>query len=110
MATKLSKEKVKEILQNAPKGTTPKGILAGLKAKGYELEGYPTTSIPKQEGTTGLLGVGKGVLKGAGSTIVGAGQLLEKFLPGEMIATDEQFATAKEKLRPKSTAEKIGFT
>lgn len=36
----ISKDKVKEILSKAPQGTTPDGIIAGLRAKGYSLEGY----------------------------------------------------------------------
>ena len=36
----LSKDKVKEILAGAPEGTTPEGIVAGLRQQGHVLEGY----------------------------------------------------------------------
>lgn len=36
----LTKDKVREILKNAPPGTTPVGIISGLRERGYELEGY----------------------------------------------------------------------
>ena len=39
MAT-LSKDKVKEIIEGAPEGTTPAGIVAGLRQEGHQLEGY----------------------------------------------------------------------
>ena len=61
------------------------------------------------EGAKGIKGFGVGALKGVGSTAVGAGQLLEKILPGDFLAKPETFEKAREKLKPKGTAEKIGF-
>ena len=72
-----------------------------------DLEKYKLKSEP--EGAKGIKGFGVGALKGAGSTIVGAGQLFEKVLPGDFIASKEQFGKVREKLAPKGTAEKIGF-
>jgi SepF-like predicted cell division protein (DUF552 family) len=48
----LSKDRVKEIIQKAPPGTSPAGIIAGLRQKGYQMEGYPTqepTQTPEQQ-------------------------------------------------------------
>lgn len=42
MAT-LSKQQVKDIIQNAPQGTKPEDIITVLKEKGYDLEGMPVT-------------------------------------------------------------------
>ena len=36
----ITKDKMREIIQNAPEGTSPAGIVASLRAKGFELEGY----------------------------------------------------------------------
>lgn len=36
----LSKDKVKEIIQNAPPGTSPEGIVATLRNQGHTLEGF----------------------------------------------------------------------
>jgi len=46
MPKKLTKEQVKQIIQGAPTGTSPEGVVAALRAKGYQLEGYPN---PQQE-------------------------------------------------------------
>lgn len=45
MAT-ITKEQLKEIIQKAPKGTTPEGIVSALRSQGHQLEGYPN---PQQE-------------------------------------------------------------
>ncbi len=47
----LTKQQVKEIIENAPEGTTPQGIVAGLRQKGYELEGYPKVPETRPETT-----------------------------------------------------------
>jgi len=39
----LTKEQVKKIVQSAPEGTSPGGIVAGLRNNGYSLEGYDDT-------------------------------------------------------------------
>ena len=39
--TYLSKQKVRDIILNAPDGTTSEGIVAALRAQGHTLEGYP---------------------------------------------------------------------
>lgn len=48
---KLTKEQVKQIIQNAPQGTKPGDIVQGLVSRGYELEGYndnqPNSAIPQ---------------------------------------------------------------
>lgn len=36
----ISKDKIIEILKNAPEGTTPEGIISILRERGHELEGY----------------------------------------------------------------------
>lgn len=44
----LSKEQVRTIIQNAPPGTTPQGIVSGLRNKGIALEGYDATFATSQ--------------------------------------------------------------
>ena len=39
----ITKQKLIEIINNRPPGTTPEGIIAGLKEKGHQLEDYPET-------------------------------------------------------------------
>lgn len=36
----LTKEQIKQIIINRPEGTTPEGIIAGLRERGHNLEGY----------------------------------------------------------------------
>jgi hypothetical protein len=36
----LTKDQVRQIIQNAPKGTSPAGIVAALRQKGYQLEAF----------------------------------------------------------------------
>nr|AUN36863.1 hypothetical protein [uncultured bacterium] len=40
----LSKDQVRQIIQNAPSGTSPGGVIAALRQKGYQLEGYDQPS------------------------------------------------------------------
>ena len=44
----LTKEKVKEIINNAPAGTTPEGVVAALRANGHTLEGYQDDKSAKK--------------------------------------------------------------
>jgi len=51
MAT-LSKQQVADIIKKAPAGTTPEGIVAALREKGYTLEGYqdtPQSEVPQSQ-------------------------------------------------------------
>jgi len=77
-------------------------------------------SLPQEQPKKDILGsivdVGKGALKGAGSTAVGLGQLALKaytLLPGEQKTAEETIKTGKDirekYLTPKTTAEKIGY-
>jgi hypothetical protein len=63
----LSKQQVKVILQNAPKGTDPAKIVDALTAKGYKLEGFndQPTPAPKPNG----IDRAKTAITDAGSTI-----------------------------------------
>lgn len=38
----LTKQQVKQIIQRAPAGTTPEGVVNALRAEGHQLEGYPS--------------------------------------------------------------------
>ncbi len=62
---KLSREKVREIISNAPEGTTPGGIVAALRQQGHELEGYPTKEEKTHSKTVGsfLGGLGEVALR-----------------------------------------------
>lgn len=42
----LTQQQVKDIITKAPQGTTPQGILAGLRTRGYTFQGYPTQTQP----------------------------------------------------------------
>ena len=75
----LTKDQVKQIIQKAPAGTSPAGIVAALRAKGHQLEGYDQPAIESsnqpQKGfiknfndtTTDVL---KGAAKEAGTTLL----------------------------------------
>jgi len=75
----LTKDQVKQIIQKAPAGTSPAGIVAALRAKGNQLEGYdqPPVESSSQPGkgfvqkfndtATDVL---KGAAKGAGTTLL----------------------------------------
>lgn len=41
---KLTADQVKDIVAHRPPGTTPEGIIAGLRESGHQLEGYDSTS------------------------------------------------------------------
>lgn len=73
----ITKNKLREIIQNAPAGTTPEGIVASLRESGHQLEGYPTqdmgTQREEQRGTltkiAGFLGI-ENIGKRIGSELV----------------------------------------
>lgn len=44
----LTKTQIKQIVERAPSGTTPEGVISALRAEGHQLEGYPTA---QQEST-----------------------------------------------------------
>ncbi len=97
---------------NFSKYGTPTTKVTPIAGTDFSKYGVPTNKISitkAEEGAKGFKGFGVGALKGFGSTAVGAGQLLEKVLPGNLIATPEQFQKAKEYVAPKGTAEKFGF-
>ncbi len=81
----LSKEQVVEIIKNAPAGTSPQGIIDGLKKRGHVLEGYVE---PKQEKeTTGFF---SGVAQDFGKRIENTRQALDITKRGEQ--TGGEFA------------------
>jgi len=45
----LSRDQVKQIIQNAPAGTSPEGLVAELRNKGHQLEGYQLDSGQEEE-------------------------------------------------------------
>lgn len=119
----LTKKKVKEIIQKAPKGTSPEGIIAGLRARGHQLEGYEQSSaeIPSSEPQKGIVqkfgdaatDVLKGVAKGVGSTIYNVGKLglqRDKVIGLDKLYGSPEIPTEKpDILKPKGTAQKVGF-
>jgi len=64
----ITKDRVREILNNAPEGTTPTGIIQALREKGHTLEGY-------EEDKPGFIDVTKGILQERSSM---AQQILER--------------------------------
>lgn len=91
----LSKDRVKEIIQKAPTGTSPSGIIAGLREKGYQMEGYvlpdgsvqggPSDSIvqPKNSQTQGR---GGGIMNKISSAI------MSLFVPPQTLLTGGDLA------------------
>lgn len=88
----ITKAKLREIIQNAPEGTTPEGIVASLRERGHQLEGYQETQAPaaapaEDRGTlqkiAGFLGI-ENIGKRVGSELV-------RFTPeGKMLADLEK--------------------
>ncbi|HKQ06115.1 MAG TPA: hypothetical protein VJ464_13350 [Blastocatellia bacterium] len=76
----LTKDQVKQIIQKAPAGTSPAGIVAALRAKGHQLEGYdqPPTDESSNQPSKGFVqnfndtatDVLKGAAKGAATTLL----------------------------------------
>lgn len=122
MEKKLSKDQVKAILEGAPKGTEPSKIIDGLVARGYTLEGFnekPTVTQQAKDVATGFV-------KGAGRTVLGAGQDLQTIGQGALLASgvspetvsktgfqsldpnSPKGAALEEKLAPTNEAQKVG--
>jgi len=108
----LNKDQVKKIILNAPTGTTPEGIVAGLRQKGYALEGYDETFNQREE--PDLLDkisnvVEKGyekfknipVIKQAGQVVGGAVGALGALETGIAYGAGESFLQSKNLLRGK---------
>lgn len=107
----LTKKKIRDILQNSPKGTTQAGIISGLREQGHILEGHPmeeadrtnaarsrglfdAVPLDEQSGIgEGTLSFGKNVLKSGsrfvGETVKGLAQLVG----GTLVNTAETVAT-----------------
>ncbi len=106
----LSKQQVIQIIQNAPQGTTPEGIVAALRQQGHQLEGYPSVSrtpeapSPQLKDTGSFMG---NVVNSAGNLIGGVASAIahpikttealgkvalggvEKLIPGRQGAENE---------------------
>lgn len=76
----LTKNKVKEIIQNAPPGTSPAGIVSSLRQQGHVLEGYvDSTGQTQKKGIPRTLAeFGVGAVKGLGSTARQSSSFLNK--------------------------------
>lgn len=99
----ITKQKLDELIKNAPKGTTPDGIVNSLKKKGYTIEGL------KETNQTGVKGFITGALKGVASTLVGVSELGERIIgaPTRLVTGDKFESSAK---KVQSMAEKkAGF-
>src|SRR3990167_398200 len=128
----LLKNKVREIINNRPEGTTPEGIVASLIQRGHTLEGYgevketqePAETGPSSSGLRELKQLGTGVGKGVLSTMTGAAELglktfgrtgekLGSFLSGKKLGGIDESLEAigeeKKLLKPEGTLEKVGF-
>ena len=125
----IKKQKVQEIISNAPEGVAAEDIIRGLRRKGHVLEGFRNT--PKErlriglEADTPAGGFVRGAAKGAGSTLFGLAKIGQKItsgiestlgLPRSAIfdlETKEQFTKeqglGEEFLVPKGKAQEIGF-
>jgi hypothetical protein len=73
----LTQERVKQIIEQAPEGTTPGGIIAALREQGHTLEGYPSDEKTTTTRTAGnflssVLGVASRALQ-VPSTLVSLG-------------------------------------
>lgn len=63
MENKLTRDQVRTILQNAPKGTEPSKIVDGLVARGYILEGFNEPKSTLDNAKDLVIGFGKGVVR-----------------------------------------------
>ena len=92
----ISKQKLKEIIDNRPTNTTPQGILNSLRSKGYTFEGYgqavkPTQTIlpqtptpqPKQSFLGGLVQGAKNIVGDVQKRFQGAVEATTKGVFGE---------------------------
>ena len=77
----LSKDQVKQIIQNAPSGTNPAGIVAALRQKGHQLEGFgdtqnfsPVPTGAPQEPGMSLSGFASNIAGSAGRMVGGIAQ------------------------------------
>src|SRR3990167_1498685 len=94
----LTKKQVQEIIQNAPQGTNPVGIISALRKQGHQLEEYEEdrpeevkdrkTFIEKVGGFLGLEPLGKGLAQVA-FTYTPTGREMEKKIK-EGAATQEE--------------------
>jgi hypothetical protein len=76
----ITKDKVKEIIQNAPRGTSPAGIVSALRQQGYKLEGYDEAHTQEPGMLQSIAqGIAKPVLKVA-STVKGIHEDSKKLL------------------------------
>lgn len=71
MENKLTREQVKTILQEAPKGTDPAKLVDGLVARGYILEGFNEPKSSLDDAKDLAVGFGKGVARTAVNTASG---------------------------------------
>src|SRR3990167_9515249 len=116
MAT-LSREKIKEIIKNAPTGTSPEGIVAALRKEGHILEGFqqqqeqtaltagnqfdvsPFTT-KSQEVATDIIGGGK-LAQGLGLSIAAPG--IQKGLSAQQRQTEELQNKLLEQIRKRKS-------
>ena len=106
----LSKQQVIQIIQNAPQGTSPEGVVAALRQQGHQLEGYsditgtPEAPSPQLKDTGSFMG---NVVNSAGNLIGGVASAIthpikttealgkvalggvEKLIPGRQGAENE---------------------
>lgn len=109
MAT-LSKEQVRQIIQNAPQGTSPAGIVAALRQKGHQLEGFQEPQVEKDPGF--LQSIAQGVASPFLKTVATAldfGKGVSALTRGAFAAPDERERIFQEYAQAAPTEINAGF-
>ncbi len=101
----ITKDEVRRIIDEAPEGIGSRDVILGLRRRGHTLEGFKA----QPEKTQGVFteeakGLGRGILKGVGSTLFGIGKFVAEKIGRRPEREKPEF------LIPKTKEEKIGFT
>lgn len=104
MENKLTRDQVRTILQNAPKGTEPSKIIDGLVARGYILEGFNEPKSVVDNAKDLAIGFGKGVARTAVNATSGVQDIGQGILGGA-----EALVTGKPLEQTKAFQPGVGF-
>ena len=96
MENKLTRDQVRTILQNAPKGTEPSKIIDGLVARGYILEGFNEPKSVVDNAKDLAIGFGKGVARTAVNATSGVQDIGQGILGGaEALVTGKDLSQTR---------------
>ena len=113
----LTKQQIKDIIQKAPQGTTPQGILSGLRDKGYTFEGYPNQETPNQSvlpersKLDTAKDFGEGVVKGGIRSVINLANIIPSAIEKVTGVTHPVLSrnrALEEKVQPSNEAQRVG--